>query len=248
MGWLKSPGSGVVIAASMALCACVVVHPIPVGAVGSGYGPVFPVPPGSGGGLLQIVMAETLPASGGTVTVSTGGATATVTVPNGSLADGGEIVITSGEACLLTVSSTTHVVVDFGVEAVNAKGLVINAPYLPPMTLTMTDPSITSGDSVVSYLFPDSSQPTASTTSTDRAVVTFSGPATFAVVASGSTSTCNNVPPALGVPQTAAAGTVRAAEGAKPTPKTTGGKKALATKKSTRGKKSARTTKSARKS
>ena len=117
-------------------------------AAGSGYGSGTSGAPGQTGNYSGVASVQTVPASGGTVTASVDGATVTVTVPAGDFTAPVQIVFLS--ATNPTSGFTGTVELAFGVQ-VDQNGNKLNTSFAFPITVTVTDPSITAG-STVSYL------------------------------------------------------------------------------------------------
>ena len=121
----------------------------PAVAFNCGYGPCTGVA-SSVPGFTSVVAADTFSASGGTFSGAAHGATATVTVPKGSLPKGGEVVIAGGTPSSIQTGNSSTVVVGFSVEIVDPNtGAKLSGPFNPPITLVITDPAIAPGDTVV---------------------------------------------------------------------------------------------------
>jgi hypothetical protein len=121
----------------------------PASSFGCGYG-ACTGPGGANAGFSTIVTAQTVPPSGGTVTGSANGATATVVVPPWALRRGGEVVIGTGDPNTIPVGPGQTVIAAFSVYVIDPNsGENIPGPFLPPLLLTISDPSIESTDSLV---------------------------------------------------------------------------------------------------
>jgi hypothetical protein len=158
------------------------------------YTPGLPPPSALGGGFITVVTAQPVSGSGGTVTGSANGATATVTVPTGSLPNGGEVVISTGTPSTLNAGTGQTVVADFSIALVDPNtGLVLMGPFSPPISVTISEPSIAPGDSVVILYAPGQTTSVSGADVTQgQAVVTFTTDPNFAVVSS-TTSTAPGV-------------------------------------------------------
>jgi hypothetical protein len=117
-------------------------------AAGSGYGAGTTGAPGQTGNYSNIASVQTVAASGGTVTAADNGATVTVTVPAGDFTAPVQIVFLA--ATNPTAGFTGTVEFAFGVQ-VDQNGQKLNTSFPSPITVTVTDSSITAG-SIVSYL------------------------------------------------------------------------------------------------
>ena len=154
-------------------------------AAGSGYAPGSPPPAtAAAGGFTTVVVAETVTSSGGTVTGSANGATATVTVPAGSLPSGGEVVISAAPPGSIDAGTGLTVVADFSVVVLDSTtGAKLTGPFDPAITITITDPSIAPGDSVVIVTAPGQVTTVSGAQVTQgQAVATFTDDPNFAVV------------------------------------------------------------------
>jgi hypothetical protein len=186
-------GRSLLVGSILIAALCVLGPPTAAFAGGSGYGPVYPSPPGGSGGFSTVVATQTVPSSGGVVTGSAYGGTATVTVPAGSLRHGGQVVITADQPCTIDAGKRLAAVADFGVAILNSRnGKTLRRPFNPAINLTINDSSITSGDSVVIVTAPGQVWwvPGAQVT-TGQAVVTFAHDADFTVVSTGAPAGCH---------------------------------------------------------
>jgi len=169
------------------------------------YNPDGPPPSAVGAGFITAVTAQPVTGSGGTVIGSANGAAITVTVPSGSVPNGAEVVISTGTPSTLNAGTGQTVVDDFSVALVDPDtGFKLSGPFSPPISMTISDPSITSGDSVVILFAPGQAISVSDAVVTQgQAVVTFTNDPNFAVVSSTtSTSTTGVVSPPLTTPST----------------------------------------------
>lgn len=121
----------------------------PSSAFDCGYSPCIATG-GADAGFSTIVTAQSLPRSGGTVSGSANGATVTLIVPPWALPHGGEIVIGTGDPNTIAVGPGQTVIADFSISVIDPNsGANIPGPFLPPLVLTISDPSIESTDSLV---------------------------------------------------------------------------------------------------
>lgn len=159
-------------------------------AVGSGYGSSAPPSSASAAGFSTVVATQTFSSSGGTINGSANGATASVTIPSGSLPNGGQVVISAGTPSSVNAGGNVTVVTDFSIVILNpSTGAKLNGPFSPPLTVNISDPSIVPGDSVVSVTAPGVTSPVTTVQITKgQAVITFTTDPNFAVVSSLSAS------------------------------------------------------------
>ena len=155
-------------------------------AAGAGYGPSSPPPSATAAGFTNIVTTQTFPESGGTVSGSANGATATVTVPAGSAPDGAQVVVSAGPPTSIDVGSGNSVIADFSVVLLDpSTGTKLTGPFNPPVSITISDPSIGVGDTVVIVTGPgETSTVSGAQISQGEATVTFTTDPNFAVVSS----------------------------------------------------------------
>jgi hypothetical protein len=192
-------GSGLCAAAGVLLASTA------AGAAGTGYGTATPPPGASSVGFTTVVASQVVGASGGTVQGTESGATATVDVPAGALPSGGEVVLSSGPPSAVAVGGGRTVVVGFSVAVLNQEtGQPLTGTFAHPLTLTLTDPAIVPGDTVVILTGPGQLSPVSGATVTNgSAVVAFDSDPNFAVVAgsvsAAPTPTSTTVPGATSV-------------------------------------------------
>ena len=117
-------------------------------AAGSGYGAGTPAAPGQAGNYSVVASVQTVPASGGAATATVNGASVTVTVPAGDFAAPVQIVFLSAASPTSGFAGTVELA--FGVQ-VDQNGTKLSTSFSFPITVTVTDPTITAG-SVVSFL------------------------------------------------------------------------------------------------
>jgi len=118
------------------------------------------------------------------------GATANVTVPAGSLPNGGEVVIAAGAPSSVNAGNGLTVVADFSVSVVDPNtGAPLTGPFNPAITLTISDPSITLGETVVVVTGPGQVTTVSGAQVTQgQVVVVFISDPNFAVVSSSTTT------------------------------------------------------------
>lgn len=158
--------------------------------VGNGYGPAGGVPSSAtSAGFSTLVTAQSVSASGGTVSGSANGATANVTVPAGSLPNGGEVVIAAGDPSSVDAGTDSTVVSDFSVSVLDPNtGAPLTGPFNPAITLTISDPSIAAGQTVLVVTGPGQVTTASGAQVTQgQAVVTFTTDPNFAVVSTSTT-------------------------------------------------------------
>jgi hypothetical protein len=172
----------VTLASGLCLAACAI-QTAAAGAAGCGYTPCTSTS-GAESGFKTVVAASTISTHGGTLTGSAHGATATVTVPKGSLARPGEIVLASGAPASIAAGPGLTVVIGFSVDTVDPNtGAKLEGPFDPPLTLTIKDPSISPNDEVVFISAPARATVVAGARlSTGKAVVSFASDPNVAVV------------------------------------------------------------------
>lgn len=117
-------------------------------AAGSGYGSGTGSAPGATGGYTNVVSAQSVPASGGTVSATVNGAKTTVTVPAGDFSAPVQVVFIAGAP---TTSSTSGVggtpELAFGIQ-IDQGGQKLAGPYTHAIQVTITSSSITAGGTV----------------------------------------------------------------------------------------------------
>jgi hypothetical protein len=178
------------LASAIASLGCVSMLCLTAFAAGSGYGPTAPPPSAVAGGFTSIVTTQTVTSAGGTVTGAAFGATVTVTVPAGSLPNGGQVVLSAGSPGSIDAGSGSTVVADISVVFLDPNtGSKLPGPFSPPITVTISDPSIKAGDSMVIVTAPGQTTtvPGAQVTA-GQALVAFTTDPNFAVVQSSTTS------------------------------------------------------------
>ena len=116
-------------------------------AAGNGYSPGTPTPGGTAPGLPgSVVCVNTEQPSGGKPSCSLGSATITVTVPPGTFSGPTQVVVTDAGSSSVTPPRGGAVVLTFGLGFYQNGSKV--AGTFAPVTVTVSDPSITSGSSV----------------------------------------------------------------------------------------------------
>jgi hypothetical protein len=130
-------------------------------------------------------MAENISPAGGTLTDPYGGGSFVLTIPPHALHRTKEVVITTPDLGALNVGRGLSAVAGIGVAFINPRtGRKYDGTLSPSVTLTITDPTIVSGDTVESITGPGQfSVYTAATVSKGSAVITFDSDPNFAVVA-----------------------------------------------------------------
>lgn len=129
-------------AGGMALGLSLLAAPGTAFAAGGGYGGA-PGAPGGTGAFSTVVVAQTIPAGGGTLTATFDGATLTMTIPAGDFSAPVQAVISAGDLTQLTNTGITGTpFLAFGAQ-VDQNGAKLGGPFPYPITLTVTDASIT---------------------------------------------------------------------------------------------------------
>jgi hypothetical protein len=130
-------------------------------------------------------MAENITPAGGTLTDPYNGESFVLTVPPHALRRTKEVVITAPDFGALNVGRGLSAVAGIGVAFINPRtGQKYDGTLSPPVTLTITDPAIASGDMIESIIGPRQlSIYRAATVTKGRAVITFDSDPNFAVVA-----------------------------------------------------------------
>jgi hypothetical protein len=130
----------------------------PAWAAGSGYSPGTGTLTGSSGsgpttptGFTDIVTTQTVQPSGGTVTATAGSTTVKVVVPSGALATPFQVVVTSGTTSDLSgLPSGAQPTLAIGI-GFEQNGQKVTSTFNTPITVTITDSSITTAEQVVVY-------------------------------------------------------------------------------------------------
>lgn len=171
-------------------------------AAGSGYGPQGPPPGAVGAGFTTVIAAQTVSASGGSVSGSAFGATITVSVPRGSLPNGGEVVLAAGPPSTIDVGRGFSVIADCSVDILDpSTGNPLPGPFSPPISITINDPSIRIEDLLVTVPVPGQQVPVAgSSVGVGQAVGTFSSDPNFAVVRFAPATAAGSSGPPAGSP------------------------------------------------
>jgi hypothetical protein len=154
-------------------------------AVGGGYTPNGAPPSAVAAGFTSVIEAQNITPAGGTLTSSYGGQSFVLTIPPHSLCRTKEVVITTPVFGALNVGPGLSAVAGIGVAFINPRtGRKYDGTLSPPVTLTITDSAIASGDMVDSITGPGQySVYTAATVTKGSAVITFDSDPNFAVVA-----------------------------------------------------------------
>jgi hypothetical protein len=130
----------------------------PAWGAGSGYSPGTGSGTGAGGsgpttptGFTDIVTTQTVQPSGGTVTATAGTTTVQVVVPSGALATPFQAVVTSGTTSGLSgLPSGAQPTLAIGI-GFEQNGQKVTGTFNTPITVTITDSSITTAEQVVIY-------------------------------------------------------------------------------------------------
>lgn len=166
----------------------------PAWAAGSGYGPSSPPSQAIAAGFTAVVTAQTISASGGSVTGTANGATCVVTVPAGAFPNSGEVVISAGAPSSINAGTGKTVVTDFSVIVVDPDtGVLLSGSFASAITVTISHPAITSGDSVVNVTSPGVTSPVGAQVSQGQAVVSVTSDPNLAVIAGSSTTQTSTV-------------------------------------------------------
>lgn len=135
-------------------------------AAGSGYAPA-PAAPTSGNGTYGAVLtAQSVPASGGTVTTTSHGVTYTVIVPSGAFSTSVQVVMTSPA---VTPPPGSALVAEVGISVVQNGSPVVGA-FAKPLTLTAAAPDITAASTVVTVSTSGAETPVNGVAATNGAV------------------------------------------------------------------------------
>ena len=204
LGFLDHRRGRIALVCSTALTCvlCSLIPAAPALAFNCGYGPCTNTA-GSAAGFTSIVAAITFTSSGGTFSGSAHGATATVTVPRGSLPKGGEVVIGAGTKSSIRTGNDSTLVAGFSVDILNPDtGAKLKGPFNPAITLKITDPDIAPGDTVVFVTSPGHIKTASGAQVTQgQAVVKFTSDPNVAVLKAKSTGAF--IPPVINAAQLA---------------------------------------------
>jgi hypothetical protein len=149
-------------------------------------------------GFISIVTTQAVTNAGGTVTGSANGATAAVTVPTGATTNGANVEISTGIPDTINAGPGNTVVADFSVALVDqSSGVKMAGPFTPPISLTISDPSILATDTVVMVTAPgQTTTVSGATVAAGSAIVTFANDPNFAVISSAAPATTPTTTPA----------------------------------------------------
>jgi hypothetical protein len=167
-------------------------------AFGTAAPPGGPPQSATSAGFISIVTTQAVTNAGGTVSGSANGATAAVTVPGGATTNGANVEISTGIPDTINAAPGNTVVADFSVALVDqSSGLKMAGPFTPPISLTITDPSILATDTVVMVTAPgQTTTVSGATVAAGTATVTFTNDPNFAVISSAATATTPTTTPA----------------------------------------------------
>ncbi len=189
----------------------------PAGAAGSSYtGGGTSTGTSTGGtgappGYTTVLTTQTVQPAGGTVTTTGGGSTITVVVPAGATPSAIQIEITEGTLSALTgLPSGSTPVLAYGI-TILLNGQKDTATFSPPLKVTISNPTITSANSIVIWDPATSSFVPATQATTVSGATVSSGSVTFditsdpytALLAGSATSTtpvAGATTPSTGVP------------------------------------------------
>lgn len=131
----------------MAIGLSVLAAPATAFAAGSGYGGAPPAPGGTGA-FATVVVAQTIGPAGGSVTAVVDGATVVMTVPAGDFTSSVQAVISAGNLTQLTNTGISGTPFLAFAAQVDQNGAKLAGPFAHPITITVTDASITSSTTV----------------------------------------------------------------------------------------------------
>lgn|GEM_PF-4455992 len=161
----------------------------PAWAAGTGYSGGAPAAGGGAGtgaptappGFANVLVTQTVPPTGGSVTASGGGSTVTVTVPGGAVTSPIQVVITEGNTSGLTgLPAGSSAALAYGITFLQ-NGQKYTGTFKPPITVTINNPTITSANGVVIWNAPTSSFVPVSQAGNLSAVNLANGALTFSV-------------------------------------------------------------------
>lgn len=163
-------------------------------AAGSGYTPgTTTVPSGTPGGFTQVVTAQTISPTTTTTTnisVAVDNTPVTVSITPGTFSTPAQVVVTSPVLSQVTSSLSSlglpgySAIAGLGVNVVNTSGLPLTGTFLKPLTVTVHNAAIKSGDKIVEWNAQGTfSTLTSATVSNGVASWTFQQDPAFAVVA-----------------------------------------------------------------
>ena len=134
-------------------------------------------------GYTTVLTTQTVQPSGGTVTTTGGGSTITVVVPAGATASAIQIEITEGTLSALTgLPSGSTPVLAYGI-TILLNGQKDTATFSPPLKVTISNPKITSANSVVIWDPGTGTFAPAAQSTTVSGVTVASGSVTFDITA-----------------------------------------------------------------